>query len=66
MTHPGAEGLAAWIRTTWLPFTERVPESAREGMIQEVVKTYLDRFPVDAAGDACVKMVRLEVEAMKP
>jgi len=65
MPHPGAEGLAAWIRTTWHPFTERVPQSAREDMIQEVVKTYLDRFPLDAAGDARVKMVRLEVEAVK-
>src|SRR5439155_10949090 len=33
MPQPGAEGLAAWIRTTWLPFTERVPESVREEMI---------------------------------
>ena len=66
MPHRGAEGLAGWIRTTWLPFTERVPDSAREELIQEVVKTYLDRFPLDAAGDAYVKMVRLEVEALKP
>lgn len=66
MPQRGAEGLAGWIRTTWLPFTERVPDSAREEMIQDVVKTYLDRFPLDAAGDAYVKMVRLEVEALKP
>ena len=66
MPQPGADGLASWIRTTWLPFTERVPESKREAMIQEVVNRYLDRFPADAAGDVCVKMVRLEVEAVKP
>src|SRR6266487_909050 len=66
MPHPGAEGLAAWIRTTWMPFTERVPESERKELIQEIVKTYLHRFPVDSAGDAYVKMVRLEVEALKP
>ena len=66
MPQPGAEGLAGWIRTTWLPFTERVPESKREAMIQEVVSRYLGRFPVDVAGDAYVKMVRLEVEALKP
>jgi trans-aconitate methyltransferase len=66
MPHRGAEGLAAWIRTTWLPFTERVPEPEQEELIQEVVKTYLDRFPVDSSGDAYVKMVRLEVEALKP
>ena len=66
MPQPGAEGLAAWIRTTWHPFTERVHVSDREAMIQDIVETYLDRFPLDAAGDACVKMVRLEVEALKP
>lgn len=66
MPHRGAEGLAAWIRTTWLPFTERVPEQDQEELIQEIVKTYLDRFPVDSAGVAYVKMVRLEVEALKP
>ena len=37
-----------------------------EELIQEIVKAYLDRFPVDSAGDACVKMVRLEVEALNP
>jgi trans-aconitate methyltransferase len=63
--HPGAEGLAGWLRTTWHPFTEQVPDLAREEMIQEVVGTYLDRFPPDAAGDVYVKMVRLEVEALK-
>jgi trans-aconitate 2-methyltransferase len=65
MIHPGADGLAAWIRTTWLPFTERVPESEREKMIQDVVSEYLHRFPADASGNVRVKMVRLEAEALK-
>jgi trans-aconitate methyltransferase len=60
------EGLAAWIRTTWLPFTERVPESKREEMIQEVAKEYVKQFPPDARGNIHVKMVRLEVAALKP
>jgi trans-aconitate methyltransferase len=66
MSQPGAHGLAAWIRTTWLPFTERVPQSEREEMILDMVSEYLSRFPADAAGDVHVKMVRLEVEALKP
>jgi len=66
MSHPGAEGLAAWVRTAWLPFTERVPESEREAMIEEMVTEYLARHPVDAAGNVHVRMVRLEVEAVKP
>ncbi len=66
MPQAGAGGLATWIRTTWLPFTERVPESEREDMIQDVVKEYVNRFPADAAGNVHLKMVRLEVEALKP
>jgi trans-aconitate methyltransferase len=62
----GGEGLAAWIRTTWLPYTEQVPESEREETIQEIVSEYASRFPADAAGKIHVRMVRLEVEALKP
>ncbi|MGH7979837.1 MAG: class I SAM-dependent methyltransferase, partial [Limisphaerales bacterium] len=25
-TYPGAEGFAAWLRTTWIPYVQRVPE----------------------------------------
>jgi len=42
------------------------PESEREEMIQEVAKDYVKRFPPDARGNIHVKMVRLEVEALKP
>jgi len=58
-------GLAAWIRTTWLPYTELVTESEREETIQEIASEYASRFPADAAGKIHVKMVRLEVEALK-
>jgi trans-aconitate 2-methyltransferase len=62
----GAEGLAGWIRTTWLPFTERLPEELKSGFIREVVTRYLERFPLDSEGNAHVGMIRLEVEAAKP
>src|SRR5438876_8967251 len=55
MPHSGAEGLAAWIRTTWLPYTEQVPESEREDLIQDIVREFAKRFPVDAAGRIEVK-----------
>ncbi len=35
-------------------------------MIEEVVTEYLSRHPVDAEGNVHVRMVRLEVEAVKP
>lgn len=65
MQHGGAEVMAGWIRTTWLPYTERIPEKKREGFVQEVVQSYIDRYPADKEGNVHVRMVRLEVEAVK-
>ena len=65
MTHQGQTGLEAWIRTTWMPFTEQVPLEQQEDFISEIVTTYLDRVPIDDQGLTHVKMVRLEVEAVK-
>jgi trans-aconitate methyltransferase len=62
----GREGLAGWIRTTWLPYTERLPTELREQFIEQIVTTYLNQHPLDGAGVAHVRMVRLEVEANKP
>ncbi|MBN1245501.1 methyltransferase domain-containing protein [Candidatus Bathyarchaeota archaeon] len=62
----GKAGLAGWIRTTWLPYTERLPTKLRNTFIEEIVDTYLEKHPLDAAGTAHVGMVRLEVEASKP
>jgi trans-aconitate 2-methyltransferase len=63
MAQKGAEGLAGWVRTTWMPFTERLPEERREQFISEVVRRYLEGHPLDARGNATVRMVRLEIEA---
>lgn len=65
MTHDGAGGLEGWIRTTWLPYTQRVPEPLRERFIHELAASYLAIHPLDQAGVAHVAMVRLEVEAVK-
>jgi trans-aconitate 2-methyltransferase len=65
MRQDGLEGLAGWIRTTWMPYTERVPESRREAFIHEAAERYLDAHPPDAEGRVSVAMVRLEVEAAR-
>jgi trans-aconitate 2-methyltransferase len=65
MTHSGKEGLAAWIRTTWMPFTQYVPESTRESFIAHFVERYIEQIPLDKDGLAHVRMVRLEVNALK-
>ena len=64
-THPGAAGLAAWLRTTWLPYTQRVPEARREEFVAAVTARYLEAHPLDAGGRAVVRMVRLEIEAVR-
>lgn len=66
MRQRGREGLAGWVRTTWLPYTERVPPERREEFIAAVVDRYLCRHPLAAGGEAIVPMVRLEVEAVRP
>ena len=66
MKHAGAEGLAGWVRTTWLPYTERLPVEKRDLFVKEIVDRYLRNHPADAEGTVHLGMMRLEVEACKP
>jgi trans-aconitate methyltransferase len=63
--YEGPAGFGAWLRTTWLPYTQRVPEELRDAFIAAVADRYLARHPLDAAGRVHVKMVRLEIDAVK-
>ncbi|MDP3980564.1 MAG: SAM-dependent methyltransferase, partial [Chlamydiota bacterium] len=63
MVHQGKEGLLAWIRTTWLPYTDRVPEPLREVFMEELARLYIKAYPVDEKGQIHISMMRLEVEA---
>jgi trans-aconitate 2-methyltransferase len=63
MVHQGQLGLEGFIRSTWLPYLERLPESMREQFAGEVAGGYIDRYPLDDQGRSHVQMVRLEVEA---
>ncbi len=65
MKQKGIEGLAGWVRTTWMPYTARLPEDRREAFIREAAERFVARHPLDAEGNATVGMVRLEVEAGK-
>jgi trans-aconitate 2-methyltransferase len=60
------EKLSAWIRTTWLPYPQRVPEGLREEFINEIVDKYIEKYPLDNYDFIHVKMMRLEVEAVSP
>lgn len=65
MKHNGEAGLKGWIRTTWLPYTQRLPEEMQAKFIDEIAQRYLKRRPPDAEGIVHLDMVRLEVEAKK-
>jgi hypothetical protein len=66
MRQPGREGLAGWVRTTWLPYTERVPAGLRELFVSELLDAYLAGHPAEESGAVGVEMVRLEGEAFRP
>jgi trans-aconitate methyltransferase len=61
-----AEGLAGWIRTTWLPFTSKLPDELKSKFVDEIVNRYLKYHPSDVDGTVHVGMMRIEVEAHKP
>jgi trans-aconitate 2-methyltransferase len=64
MQHDGPEQLKGWMRTTWFPYTDRLPVDRREGFVDEAVATYLRARPADEGGGTHMKMVRLEVEGV--
>ena len=63
--YDGPEKFTAWFRTTWLPYTQRVPEKLQEEFIAAVTQRYLSKHPLDATGRVRVRMVRLEIDALK-
>jgi trans-aconitate methyltransferase len=66
MKHAGEDGLAGWIRTTWLPYTERLAFEKLDKFVKEIVDCYIKNHPIDADGVVHLGMMRLEVEAYKP
>jgi trans-aconitate 2-methyltransferase len=66
MAFESREMLAAWIRTTWMPFTEKVPEDLREAFTAEVVETFIRSNPPGEDGLLHLEAKRLEVEASRP
>ena len=63
--YQGRERFAAWFRTTWLPYTQRVPENLRDEFVAAVTDRYLARHPLDDSGRVHVRMVRLEIDSVK-
>jgi trans-aconitate methyltransferase len=54
-----------FIRTTWLPWMERVPDEERPAFLGALADEYVRANPVPADGMIHVPMVRLRAEAKK-
>jgi trans-aconitate 2-methyltransferase len=65
MVHEGIEGFKGFIRTTWLPYTYRIPDEKRERFISETADLFVKKYPPDKDGNVHIGMVRLEAEAVK-
>ncbi len=65
MVYPARDGFCGWLRTTWLPYLERVPEARRSAFVDALADRFLTLYPSDPDGSVHVKMMRLEVEARK-
>jgi trans-aconitate 2-methyltransferase len=65
MEHSQRETLLGWLRTTWFPFTDRLPEEKREPFLNDVVDQIFESHPRDPEGKIRIRMVRLEVEATR-
>ncbi|MCU0771075.1 MAG: methyltransferase domain-containing protein [Verrucomicrobia bacterium] len=63
--HDGVEAFAGWLRTTWMPYTHRVPAARRDEFIRAVIRRYLSAHPPDPTGAVAVRMVRLELDAVR-
>jgi len=66
MVHSTPTDLAAWFRTTWLPYIQRLPENLRERFVAAVVERAVASMGLDPAGRLHLRMVRLEVQGFKP
>jgi len=66
MEHDGVSALAGWVRTTWLPYLDRLPEARRAAFTAQVVAAYAATHPADEHGRITVDAVRLEAEGRRP
>jgi len=61
--HKDRSAFEGWIRTTWLPYTQRLPEEKRDAFIAQIADEYLQQYSVDENGSVHVHMMRLEVRS---
>jgi trans-aconitate 2-methyltransferase len=65
MAHADRGAFEGWLRTTWLPYIQRVAEHRRQEFVKQVVDSYLAANPPSSDGSVHLPMVRLEVESKR-
>jgi trans-aconitate methyltransferase len=65
MIYEGKEGLKGFIRATWVPLNNRIPEDLLPNFIEELADIYIKNYPPDDAGLVSIPLQRLEVDATK-
>ncbi len=63
MVYSNKDAFKGWLRTTWFPYTDPLPETLREDFLSDIVKTYKINNNAGKLENILVKMIRLEVEA---
>ena len=63
MVHADREKFIGWLRTTWLPYLQRVPEQEQQRFLGEVATAYLGK---EHQGKVHTPMIRLEFLAGRP
>jgi trans-aconitate methyltransferase len=66
MRQAGVAALESWLRTAWMPYTDRVPPQARASFIAETARRVEARCVTGDDGAIQLPMINLEVEAGKP
>lgn len=65
MRHADEAALRGWIRTTWVPYTNRIPAALRDEFTGELTSRVRERCGVNDEGAILLPMVNLEVQAHK-
>lgn len=66
MRHANPAALEGWLRTTWVAFTDCIPEERRAEFLGELLDRVLPGCESGEGGEILMPMVNLEVEALKP
>ena len=61
----GVEELKNWVKTIWIPYTVRLPEDMHNSFMDEIIDSYVTKYPLDKNGFAHIHMIRLEFMAEK-